>query len=225
MASKNRPGAFDCYSNAHPDEPMFILLGRDRQAPELVRQWAAMRRELGESPAKVQEALDCADAMVEWRGESTKIECPAARRQTPGGMRTIGPLSPEFALAQLRHAYAQLSTGSVQDQPLFARGLLGPAIESLEAYVGERNATAASKTNRAMAFALRTMRQAQEHHLEFDYEAVAQHSVPSKYAFWCKASEQYAWSTLEFAAWAAKHTWSTSPETQSPNMEGSGSHT
>ena len=29
MATKNNPGKFDCYTNAEPDEPMFILLGRD----------------------------------------------------------------------------------------------------------------------------------------------------------------------------------------------------
>lgn len=36
------------------------------------------------------------------------------------------------AMAQLRHAYAQLAAGTVVDQPEFARGLLGPAIERLE---------------------------------------------------------------------------------------------
>lgn len=30
MGTKNNPGEFDCYANAAPDEPMFILLGRDQ---------------------------------------------------------------------------------------------------------------------------------------------------------------------------------------------------
>lgn len=37
MGTKNNPGTFDCYANAAPDEPMFVLLGRDKHAPLLVR--------------------------------------------------------------------------------------------------------------------------------------------------------------------------------------------
>lgn len=44
--------------------------------------------------------------------------------------------SPPFtvALANLRHAYAQLLRGDVRDQESLAVGLLGPAIETLESY-------------------------------------------------------------------------------------------
>ena len=49
------------------DEPMFVLLGRDKHASELVRAWASKREAAGEDPAKVREARDCANAMVEWR--------------------------------------------------------------------------------------------------------------------------------------------------------------
>ena len=28
MGTKNNPGRFDCYGNAEPDEPIFVLLGR-----------------------------------------------------------------------------------------------------------------------------------------------------------------------------------------------------
>lgn len=66
MGTKNKPGTFDCYANAHPDEPMFVLLGRDRHAARLVRQWAAVREAEGEDPAKVAEARACADAMEDW---------------------------------------------------------------------------------------------------------------------------------------------------------------
>jgi hypothetical protein len=66
MATKNKPGKFDCYENAHPDEPMFVLLGRDKNAPALVREWAKQRREAGEDPEKVAEAEACADAMEGW---------------------------------------------------------------------------------------------------------------------------------------------------------------
>jgi len=66
MGTKNTPGNFDCYANADPDEPMFILLGRDRDAPQLVQDWADQREHAGEDAAKVEEARDCADAMITW---------------------------------------------------------------------------------------------------------------------------------------------------------------
>lgn len=68
MGTKNNPGDFDCYANAKPDEPMFILLGRDRNAPSLVDLWANQREIDNEDPAKVQEARDCANAMRRWAG-------------------------------------------------------------------------------------------------------------------------------------------------------------
>ena len=67
MGTKNNPGEFDCYANADPDEPMFILLGRDRHAPALVEMWAAMRESEGELPAKVAEARACAQSMKHWQ--------------------------------------------------------------------------------------------------------------------------------------------------------------
>lgn len=63
MGTKNDPGEFDCYAKAEPDEPVFVLLGRDRHASFLVRLWAVQRRAEGEDPAKVLEAMECADAM------------------------------------------------------------------------------------------------------------------------------------------------------------------
>jgi hypothetical protein len=43
MASKAQPAKYDCYNNALPDEPMFVLLARDPAAPFLVEQWAIRR--------------------------------------------------------------------------------------------------------------------------------------------------------------------------------------
>jgi hypothetical protein len=80
MATKNNPGEFDCYENAEGDEPMFVLLARDPQAPGLVRQWAHDRelriaigeyRELTEDEKRqVDEAMECANAMEAWRKEN-----------------------------------------------------------------------------------------------------------------------------------------------------------
>lgn len=66
MSTKNNPGSFDCYANAEPDEPMFVLLGRDKHAPTLVWLWATLRTLDGEDEAKVLEARTCAANMLEW---------------------------------------------------------------------------------------------------------------------------------------------------------------
>ena len=67
MGTKNNPGQFDCYANAEPDEPMFVLLGRDKHAPLLVRLWADLRRMEGEDPEKVAEAIRCVNLMDTFR--------------------------------------------------------------------------------------------------------------------------------------------------------------
>lgn len=66
MGTKQNPGDFDCYREAHDDEPMFILLGRDPFGPALVRAWADLREQAGDDPAKIAEARKCADAMTDW---------------------------------------------------------------------------------------------------------------------------------------------------------------
>lgn len=66
MGTKNNPGEFDCYANADPDEPMFILLGRDRHAPTLIWLWAAIRELDGEDAAVVAEARQCVVEMLSW---------------------------------------------------------------------------------------------------------------------------------------------------------------
>lgn len=72
MATKNQPGTYDCYANAAPDEPMFVLLGRDRAAPIAVMVWAAARAALRDrgagdiSDAQLAEAQACVAAMDAW---------------------------------------------------------------------------------------------------------------------------------------------------------------
>jgi hypothetical protein len=74
MGSKSTPGKFDCYANAEPDEPMFILLARDASAPASVEEWADKRAQdiaHGIKPQSdwpmVAEARQCAEAMRAWR--------------------------------------------------------------------------------------------------------------------------------------------------------------
>ena len=83
MGTKNNPGRFDCYANAAPNEPMFILLGRDPHAPAAVLQWASDRErmiERGVKPksdmAMVEEARDCAAAMARYRTKTRLADDP-----------------------------------------------------------------------------------------------------------------------------------------------------
>lgn len=74
MGTKLNPGKFDCYAAALPDEPMFVILGRDPDAAEVINAWAD-RREAdilsGERPAsdrdQVLEARALASQCAEWR--------------------------------------------------------------------------------------------------------------------------------------------------------------
>jgi|HubBroStandDraft_3_1064219.scaffolds.fasta_scaffold58488_2 hypothetical protein len=64
MATKNNPGKFDCYANAKPDEPYFLLLGRDATAPLIVLAWIALRAKCGFNDVEqLKEARACALAM------------------------------------------------------------------------------------------------------------------------------------------------------------------
>ncbi len=74
MGTKENPGQFDCYANALPGEPMFVLLARDPSAPTLVEDWATERqRQINKGfrpqsdQAMVDEAIQCATRMKSWR--------------------------------------------------------------------------------------------------------------------------------------------------------------
>jgi hypothetical protein len=66
VATKNNPGKYDCYANADPDEPLFVLLARDRHAPALVWLWTVLRELDREEPEKLKEAQECCLAMMQW---------------------------------------------------------------------------------------------------------------------------------------------------------------
>lgn len=66
MGTKNNPGTYDCYANAHPDEPMFVLLGRDPFGGALVRLWAEARETWKPGDKKIAEAVECSRAMDYW---------------------------------------------------------------------------------------------------------------------------------------------------------------
>ena len=87
MSTKNNPGNFDCYANAAPDEPMFVLLARDPIAPILVRIWACMyafekRKQQGHlteaQMAKELDAYHCSLKMEEYVNKGAHAKTPEA---------------------------------------------------------------------------------------------------------------------------------------------------
>src|SRR5690242_15758496 len=77
MGTKNNPGEFDCYAQALPAEPMFVLLARDPEFNALVYEWATRRAaaiRCGLRPETdwpmVFEAQACATAGEKWRKEN-----------------------------------------------------------------------------------------------------------------------------------------------------------
>lgn len=78
MGTKSNPGEFDCYANAEPDEPLFVLRAKDPLAPALVRSWVSRRGDaLGNKitdrdKRKLIEAAQCAEDMESWRRKN----CP-----------------------------------------------------------------------------------------------------------------------------------------------------
>lgn len=89
MGTKNRPGVFDCYANAEADEPMFVLLGRDKHAPTLVWLWATLRELDGEDIAKVNEARECCTAMIKWAHDHGRKSVGLGQAALAGVMELI----------------------------------------------------------------------------------------------------------------------------------------
>lgn len=88
MGSKNKPGKYDCYGNALPDEPMFILLARDPNAPSLIEWWADNRESAIDQKlrpesdrAMVNEARQCAKNMRDWRAANDGKWRPSAQSE------------------------------------------------------------------------------------------------------------------------------------------------
>ena len=104
MGTKNNPGNFDCYKNAHPDEPMFVLLGRDPVAASLVFLWADAREALKPGDPKVREAKDCATNMLIW--------CAHEAKRWPSHVLELIPF--EMLAAELRRRGATVVPPSSQ---------------------------------------------------------------------------------------------------------------
>ena len=58
-----------CLAKAAEDEPIFVLRGRDRLTPYIVRQWAEGARLAGTPMEKVKDAQQLADDIERWQVE------------------------------------------------------------------------------------------------------------------------------------------------------------
>jgi len=64
--TKNNPGPNSCYERAAPDEPMFVLLGRDVAAPFCVLLWCKMRLLIEGPSDQVIEAAKHSEDLRDW---------------------------------------------------------------------------------------------------------------------------------------------------------------
>lgn len=69
-------GNHDCLAKRRPDEPMFILLGRDPDAHNIVRSWAERRLAAGGDPEHCQMGLDTAERMQAYAADP--VNAPAS---------------------------------------------------------------------------------------------------------------------------------------------------
>ena len=84
MGTKQKPGKFDCYTQAADDEPLFTLRANDPLAATTIRFWLRLRwichnsvNPLNETnyeqeQIKLEEAEKCAVAMEQWRESNGK---------------------------------------------------------------------------------------------------------------------------------------------------------
>jgi hypothetical protein len=82
MGTKNNPGPYNCYAHAEPDEPIFVLRGKDPAAHIVVAFWAALSKQLhNQSEEKMMEASKTAAEMRKWaesKGKEVLVETARA---------------------------------------------------------------------------------------------------------------------------------------------------
>jgi hypothetical protein len=89
VGTKLHPGPFDCYAKAEPDEPMFILLARDKYAPGLVWLWSVLRELDGDDPAKLKDARERVASMVLWAADHGRKSAGVAQPVLAGVFEMI----------------------------------------------------------------------------------------------------------------------------------------
>jgi len=56
-----------CLNRSQNDEPVFVLVGRDRTAPAAIEAWCDLAKEAGAPEEKIREGLRDARLMREWQ--------------------------------------------------------------------------------------------------------------------------------------------------------------
>ena len=60
-------------ANTKSDEPVFVLCGRDKLAPSVIREWAAQAAKHGAPHSKTATAIVIADNMERWQEEHPEL--------------------------------------------------------------------------------------------------------------------------------------------------------
>lgn len=143
MGTKNKPGTFDCYAAAAPDEPMFTLLGRDPVASILVNLWVRIRRTIGcTEPEKLAEAELCAGNMAAWArtlGKEQKIALSQQTMQQIGRERERLPdlrsgITHHFIIVAKCHKLKCVA-GKVDDTDVVCNTCNGTGLEEVDGYI------------------------------------------------------------------------------------------
>ena len=88
MGTLNTPGQYDCLKNLDPDEPYFLIRGKDVWGAFIVRLWIRLRRWAGHNktePEVLAEAAVCADAMERWCKNLGRSPIALPLVRTPAG--------------------------------------------------------------------------------------------------------------------------------------------
>jgi hypothetical protein len=100
MATLEKPGPVDCLAKLLPDEPFYLLMGRSRIAPLLVRmelitrQWEirqGLRPDTPAEQAQIREGFACLTEMEIWGNAFRQKQDARALEYDDRGIPTTGP--------------------------------------------------------------------------------------------------------------------------------------
>lgn len=98
MGTKDNPGEFDAYAKAEPDEPIFVLLARDLEAPLVIHIWVHlwMREiQMGLRPEsdrpQIEAAMRTATEMQQWGEEWRARKAKEGMEFDDRGIPLTGP--------------------------------------------------------------------------------------------------------------------------------------
>lgn len=149
MATKNNPGAFQCYQAALPDEEIFTILGRDQAGPATLEFWASERKRLGlfktqDDLDRIAAAMNEANKMRHWRAAAlldaeANHEEPVWRQKRQimddGPPVCMGEIADPITVKQGLHELLALEGGGFDDAADHVKKmrLIGKMIDAIEA--------------------------------------------------------------------------------------------